>query len=70
MTWEVEYTNEFAQWWETLSEHEQIVVDAHVAQLKELGPRLPFPYSSGVRGSRHGVMRALRIQSAGKPIRI
>ena len=70
MAWEVEFTDEFAQWWETLSEPEQSAVDACVRQLEELGPRLPFPYSSDVRGSRHGVMRELRIQSAGKPIRI
>jgi hypothetical protein len=31
---------------------------------------LPFPYSSGVRRSKHGAMRELRVQSGGKPIRI
>jgi hypothetical protein len=31
---------------------------------------LPFPYSSGVKGSKHGEMRELRVQSGGKPIRI
>jgi hypothetical protein len=70
MAWEVEYTDEFAQWWVTLSEQEQTAVGAFVRQLEELGPNLPFPYSSDVRASRHGVMRELRIQSAGKPIRV
>lgn len=41
-----------------------------VGMLEELGPVLPFPYSSGVNRSRHGRMRELRVQSAGRPIRI
>ena len=31
---------------------------------------MPFPYSSGVTGSRHSHMRELRIQSSDKPIRV
>jgi hypothetical protein len=31
---------------------------------------LGYPYSSGVKGSRHGVMRELRVQSGGKALRI
>ena len=41
-----------------------------VELLAEHGSELQFPYSSGVAGSRHGHMRELRVQSAGKPIRI
>ena len=41
-----------------------------VELLAEFGPRLPFPYSSGVSGSRHGHMRELRIQSSGQPARV
>jgi hypothetical protein len=36
----------------------------------EQGPQLPFPYSSGVNGSKHAHMRELRVQSAGHPIRV
>ena len=36
----------------------------------EYGPNLPFPYSSDIRGSRHGIMRELRVQDRGRPIRI
>ena len=36
----------------------------------EYGPKLPFPYSSDIRSSRHGVMRELRIQSVGRPLRV
>jgi hypothetical protein len=70
MEWLVECTNEFGQWWDTLIEDEQIRIAAHVSKLKQRGPNLPFPYSSGISGSRHDHMRELRIQSGGKPFRV
>ena len=36
----------------------------------ERGPDLPFPFSSGIKGSRHEHMRELRVQSSTKPLRI
>ena len=33
-------------------------------------PHLPFPYSSGIDGSKHSHMRELRVQSGGRPIRV
>lgn len=41
--WSIEYTDEFAQWWETLSEAGQEDVDAHVQRLEVRGPNLPYP---------------------------
>jgi hypothetical protein len=41
-----------------------------VQLLEESGTQLPFPYSSGVNGSKHSHMRELRIQSGGNPIRV
>ena len=35
-----------------------------------MGPQLPFPHSSGVKGSKHGHLRELRVQNAGRPYRI
>jgi len=70
MEWPVEYTDEFGAWWDTLDATEQVSVDAHVRQLERRGPNLPFPYSSGISGSRHSHMRELRVQSGGKPLRI
>ena len=70
MPWQVEYTDEFGAWWQTLSEGSQDDVAAVVAVLEQRGAQLPFPYSSAVAGSRHGHMRELRVQSGGHPLRI
>ena len=70
MIWDVEYTDEFGAWWAELTESQQEDVTAVVELLGEHGPRLPFPYSSGVESSRYSHMRELRIQSGGRPIRV
>lgn len=69
MTWEVEYTDEFEHWWNTLSEDEQTSIDASVRLLEARGPTLGFPHSSGIESSRHSHMRELRIQHHGRPFR-
>jgi hypothetical protein len=68
--WAVEYTDEFGKWWKELSESQQDDATSVVELLEEEGPRLRFPRSSGIEGSRHEHMRELRVQSSGKPIRI
>ena len=68
--WDVEYTEEFGEWWRLLEESEQDAVAAVVGLLERLGPRLPFPYSSRVNSSRHTSMRELRIQHRGGPYRV
>lgn len=70
MVWEVEYTNEFGYWWQTLSEGQQNDVAAVVNLLVEKGPNLPFPFSSAINGSKYTHLRELRVQSSGKPLRI
>lgn len=70
MSWEVEYTDEFGRWWEALSADEQESVAVAVELLEARGPHLPYPYSSDVRTSRYGQMRELRMQHAGRPIRV
>ena len=70
MAWEVEYTDEFGEWWIGLSEIQQDAVATRVELLMEHGPNLPFPHSSDVRTSRHGRMRELRVQQSGRPIRV
>lgn len=68
--WEVEYTDEFGQWWDTLNEAEQIDISAYVGLLEKTGPQLRFPYSSGIQGSQFPHMRELRVQHKGEPYRV
>lgn len=70
MVWDVEFTDELGDWWNALSEEEQVSVDASVRLLEERGPGLGHPHTSGVQGSRHSHMRELRIQHAGRPYRV
>lgn len=69
MTWDVEYTDEFGDWWQSLTEAEQESLAASVQLLELRGPALGHPHSSGINGSRHGHMRELRTQHAGRPYR-
>lgn len=69
MAWEVEYTDEFGEWWASLTEAEQEDISSVVELLEKKGPQLPFPHSSGINGSKHSHMRELRIQHAGRPYR-
>ena len=70
MPWEVEYTDEFGDWWASLTEAQQESVAATVGLLEMKGPTLPSPFSSGVKGSKHGHMRELRVQHGGRPYRV
>jgi hypothetical protein len=55
--WLVEYSDEFGEWWSSLDEEDQEDVSAVVGELEKQGPTLPYPFSSDVRGSKHGHMR-------------
>jgi hypothetical protein len=68
--WDVEFTDEFGDWWDSLSEEEQESVATYVGLLKQKGPSLRYPHSSGIAGSRHQHMRELRVQHSGRPYRV
>lgn len=70
MAWEVEFTEQFEDWWIELAEPQRIRITSAVNLLIGHGPTLSFPHSSGVNGSRHARMRELRVQSGGSPLRI
>jgi len=70
MTWAVEYTDPFGDWWHELDENEQDSIAVAVRLLEMKGPNLPHPYSSGIKKSRHKHMRELRIQHRGSPYRV
>lgn len=70
MAWEIEYTDEFEQWWLGLDIATQEKIAFVVRLLEEKGPNLESKYSSGINGSRYGHMRELRVQVKGEPYRI
>jgi len=70
VSWEVEYTDEFETWWETLTDAEQASIAAVVGLLEDEGSQLGYPYSSGITSSRHAQMRELRVQHQGRPYRV
>lgn len=70
VTWDVEFTGEFFEWWTGVNEDTRTSIAAKVLLLRERGPSLGFPYASGVLTSRHAHLRELRVQSGGRPFRV
>ena len=53
MPWDVEFTDEFGVWWDTLSDNEQVAIAARVALLGQHGPNLRRPAVGAIKGSKH-----------------
>jgi hypothetical protein len=70
MAWDVEYTDEFEDWWNALSEAEQDDIAVGVGLLETYGPRLKRPYTDVMASSRHPHMKELRIQYRGRPYQV
>lgn len=70
MEWEVEYTDEFRQWWNGLDEDEQEDVNAKVILLQQFGPALRRPHTGPIVSSKHTNMKELVIQHQGRPYRV
>lgn len=70
MEWEIEFTDEFCDWWDALSEDEQVDVDAKVELLRQFGPALRRPNCGPVNSSRHANMKELIVQHGGDPYRV
>jgi hypothetical protein len=66
---EVVATDEFREWYRGLDDADGRSVTRAVDRLEMFGTSLPFPYSSAIVGSRYP-FRELRIQSAGRPLRV
>jgi hypothetical protein len=70
MDWEIEFTDEFDQWWESLTEPEQESVTFGVDLLAELGPALSRPYADTIKASVYPNLKELRGQHEGRPYRV
>lgn len=60
MEWEVEYTDEFEQWWDSLDVPGQTAVGEAVERLLQRGPALGRPTVDTIKSSRHSNMKELR----------
>lgn len=60
MAWEVEVTDEFLAWYETLLVSEGEAVDEAVAMLEEHGPALGRPLADTLQGTRLANLKELR----------
>ncbi|WP_420618706.1 type II toxin-antitoxin system RelE/ParE family toxin [Candidatus Poriferisocius sp.] len=70
MTWEVNGTDEFADWFGGLTESEQDEVVVVVELLAEHGPELDRPYVDRIKGSQYHNMKELRPRGVAKNLRI
>ena len=60
MAWDVEFTDQFEEWWHTLTMDEQAAIDAAVEALEDRGPALGRPFVDTVKASRHQHTKELR----------
>jgi len=58
--WEIEFTDQFGEWWEGVGEEEQDLLDAAVEKLEIYGPALGRPLADTITGSKHPNMKELR----------
>lgn len=70
MAWEVEFTDEFAVWWESLTVEEQEEISAKAELLEEHGPTLPRPHSDVIVTSKHPNMKELRGRAGDARLRV
>ena len=52
-SWEVEFTDQFKAWWETLGVEDQRALTAAVQLLERDGPALGRPLADTIKTSRH-----------------
>ncbi len=67
--WQVEYTDEFEEWWNTLSPDAQEAIAHDVGVLEHVGPGLGRPLVDTLKGSRFPNMKELRTKHDGQPYR-
>lgn len=71
MAWELLYTEEYENWFKTLTKAEQEDVLSVVDLLITEGPHLPRPYADTLKGaSKVKNLKELRIQHSGNPYRV
>ncbi|MDQ6944619.1 MAG: type II toxin-antitoxin system RelE/ParE family toxin [Candidatus Eremiobacteraeota bacterium] len=70
MPYDVEATDEFSEWYRSLEETVIEAVNAKMDLLVEVGWLLGRPHADTLYGSRYANLKELRVNAAGRPIRI
>src|ERR1039457_767692 len=70
MEWEIEFSDEFEHFWNSLTEDEQESVNSKVILLQKRGPALGRPHADVIEISHHSNMKELIVQHQGRPLRI
>lgn len=63
--WDVEVTDQFVEWWATLTHAQREALVARVDLLGERGPDLGRPVVDRIHSSRHQAMKELRAAQGG-----
>ncbi|MEI7755491.1 MAG: type II toxin-antitoxin system RelE/ParE family toxin [Actinomycetota bacterium] len=63
--WEIEVTDQFDEWWSTLTDDQREAVTDRVDVLAERGPDLGRPIVDRIHSSRHQSMKELRAAKGG-----
>ncbi|MBL8776865.1 MAG: type II toxin-antitoxin system RelE/ParE family toxin [Acidimicrobiales bacterium] len=63
--WDVEVTDEFEEWWQSLTSDQQEALTDRVDLLAERGPDLGRPVVDRIQSSRHHNMKELRAAQGG-----
>ncbi len=64
--WDIEFTDQFEDWWNRLSEQQQDALAERVELFAAVGPFLGRPAVDQIKSSRHPNMKELRTASAGQ----
>ena len=68
MMWEVAFTHEFNEWWNTLTVQEREALRSKVSRLALYGRNLTSPHSKQFNGTRNELYE-LRAYNQGRPLR-
>ncbi len=70
MSWEVEVSDVFLDWYNNLDAAKTECVNRSVDLLSEVGPTLTRPHADTIQGSTVPNLKELRAQQGGRPLRI
>ena len=68
--WDILELTPFQDWYEGLDEQAREDIAAYLMVLAQMGPSLGRPYADTLQASRFPNMKELRVQSAGRPLRV